>query len=245
MNTNHFIIAGFQRSGSTLLYNLLDNHPEIQMNKPVKPEPKYFINHSQINKSEYFDTFFKYDEQVKWYGDKSTSYIENVDSIIKFKEAYPTGKIILILRNPVDRAISNYKFSHENGLETRTIEEVFLEEKPSPTTKNKTSVNPFDYIQRGFYSIYIKNILEYIHKDDLLLVSLEKLLNNENEFLKINNFLKIEKFQILESHLITSKVNSTKTKIDISNKVYFVLQSKFQKELSLLNNLNRGNNVYL
>ena len=41
--TRHFFIAGAQRSGTTYLYRLLDEHPEIEMAKPERPEPKFFL----------------------------------------------------------------------------------------------------------------------------------------------------------------------------------------------------------
>ena len=48
--TNHFFIVGAQRCGTTYLYNLLDEHPEIEMAKPVKPEPKFFMKDDLFEK---------------------------------------------------------------------------------------------------------------------------------------------------------------------------------------------------
>ena len=44
---DHFVIVGAQRSGTTYLYGLLDEHPEIEMAKPVRPEPKFFLDYDR------------------------------------------------------------------------------------------------------------------------------------------------------------------------------------------------------
>jgi hypothetical protein len=45
-----FIIAGAQRSGTTFLYNLCDDHPDIYMAKPCFPEPKFFHVDDEFDK---------------------------------------------------------------------------------------------------------------------------------------------------------------------------------------------------
>ena len=83
------------------------------MNRPVRPEPKFFIK-PDLNKDDLIEYYQKYFDQNTCdliLGEKSTSYIEHESALINYKKLIPKGKIILILRNPVDRAISNYKFS--------------------------------------------------------------------------------------------------------------------------------------
>jgi hypothetical protein len=46
----HFVIPGAQRSGTTLLWRLLDQHPEIQMARPLRPEPKYFLDPAAVGR---------------------------------------------------------------------------------------------------------------------------------------------------------------------------------------------------
>jgi hypothetical protein len=117
MNKNQFFIVGAQRSGTTYLYNILDEHPEICMAQPVKPEPKYFLNKKllDINIDEYYKMYYYENKKIKIYGEKSTSYYENEEVAKSIALTFPLTKIIFILANPVDRAISNYKFSVQNG----------------------------------------------------------------------------------------------------------------------------------
>ena len=55
-------------------------------------------------------------------GEKSTAYLENTEDAQKMKRLLPDLKVLFILRYPVDRAISNYRFSKQNGLESKSLQ---------------------------------------------------------------------------------------------------------------------------
>ena len=100
--------------------------------------------------------------------EKSTSYYENESSAKLISELLPNTKIIFLLRNPAERALSNYFFSLNHGLERRTLEEVFIHEHTPPILKKTiTSVNPFDYLKRGVYLPYIEMYSKYFSIFDL------------------------------------------------------------------------------
>ncbi|MEX2596288.1 MAG: sulfotransferase [Salibacteraceae bacterium] len=152
----HFIIIGAQRSGTTLLYELMDRHPEVCMARPVRPEPKYFLN-EQVSKEEYLSGYFTHRlSSHRFLGEKSTSYYEFPEVAHRIHAVLPDVKLIFLARNPVDRALSNYFFSVQHSIETRTLKQVFLERKPPPLIKQTLSVNPFDYLKRGDYAALLK-----------------------------------------------------------------------------------------
>lgn len=190
---NFFCIIGAQRSGTTYLYKILDEHPEIFLAKPIKPEPKYFLegNESLLNKDYYLNKYFSdLGPNVKIIGEKSTSYIE-YDISNKIKSLFPKSKVIAILRNPVDRAISNYFFSLQNGLEKRSLREVFIEKKPPPIYKNKKiSVSPFDYIQRGFYTQYLIPYMKTFGEKFKILI-FEEFVDSDQKIRELFRFLNV------------------------------------------------------
>lgn len=158
---NHFFIVGAQRCGTTYLYHVLDEHPEICMAKPVKPEPKFFLDESclSIGYPEYRRRYFAACSTAgRVFGEKSTSYIESDEAIGRIHAMLPKSKLLVILRDPVERAISNYWFSRENGLEVRTPEEVFLKRTTPRPVCRSTSVSPFAYLERGEYASYLKRL---------------------------------------------------------------------------------------
>ena len=65
--------------------------------------------------------------------------------------------VLAILREPVKRAVSNWRFSTDNGLETRRLETALSENLagPRPWDPSRTSVSPFAYLERGRYVDYL------------------------------------------------------------------------------------------
>src|SRR5680860_30087 len=109
---NIAFIVGAQRSGTTFLFQQLNQHPEVCMAKPVRPEPKFFIREELYNKGlEFYRSTYYAEAGNKVCIEKSTSYIEYELAAQRISQAFHHAKIIFILRNPVERAISNYRFS--------------------------------------------------------------------------------------------------------------------------------------
>lgn len=183
---NFFIIGG-QRCGTTLLYELLSQHPEIAMAEPVRPEPKYFIENSKFDEVEY-KKLFNY-EGKKIFGEKSTSYIESVSSLTKINAAFPDSKILILLREPTNRAISNYYFSVKNNLETRDVEEALMNSYDLPYT---TSVNPFEYINRSRYIKFIDQVLSIFNIDRVKILIFEELISDEKIIRDVYSFLEVK-----------------------------------------------------
>ncbi|MCB0402130.1 MAG: sulfotransferase [Flavobacteriales bacterium] len=225
MMHNQVFIIGAQRCGTTFLYKLLDAHPQIALAKPIRPEPKHFLNVEEYNQGRVFyesKYFSMLDHQVKVIGEKATSYIEYPDVAKRIKDYYPGAKVLLVLRNPVDRAISNYLFSKENGLETRTAEEVFLENCPPPELSKSVSVNPFEYLKRGQYMEYIPHFWSEFG-ENMKIILFEELFLLPQTYIEICRFLSVdpdlagvpEKGKINESksELETVKLNEIRAKL--------------------------------
>jgi len=239
MNRNNFFIVGAQRSGSTYLLTLLDEHPEICMAKPTRPEPKYFMNKSQydVSASEYRELHFnnaEYSSQL--HGEKSTSYYEVEESAHLISHLYPFSKIIFILRDPVERALSNYFFSVENGVEKRTIEDVFLLETGiTPTYDSNISTNPFDYVGRGEYKRFIDLYLKYFKKEQIKVLIFEELRNNLSIIQELFKFLNVDENYIPNSLML--KINETINKTHVPDEVRHRLKSYYKTTFPQLERL--------
>lgn len=208
----YFFIVGAQRSGTTYLYSMLDVHPEVCMAKPLKPEPKYFLNKT-FNEKEYQDKYFKHaGSETKIFGEKSTSYYENESVAQKISKSLPSSKIVFILANPIDRAISNYKFSYDNGLEKRDIEEVFCNRPYKEQQNFSTSVNPYNYLERGVYYKYLDFYYKYFDKNSIYIIIKENFTGNLDAVQKLYSFLGVdEHFTPRDLNRI---INSSKQNID-------------------------------
>src|SRR5215469_16758171 len=125
------IIAGAPRSATTWLYMLAKLHPQLAMAEPRVPEPKFFLV------DELFERGLEY-YSVNWFaalpsdrllGEKSANYLESAVAAERIHRLLPRVKLIFLLRNPVDRAYSNYLWSRQNGLETETFERALVLEQ--------------------------------------------------------------------------------------------------------------------
>jgi sulfotransferase family protein len=162
--SRHLLVIGAQRSGSTYLYSLLDAHPEITMARPVRPEPKVFLSDEVTARGRqwYLDTYFAHAAGEPVLGEKSTSYIEDPRAASRAEQVLGTADVVAILRDPVARAVSNWRFSTANGLERRSLETALRENLAGPCRWNEstTSVSPFAYLERGRYATYLEPWLQ-------------------------------------------------------------------------------------
>jgi hypothetical protein len=204
---HYLCIAGAQRCGTTYLYKVLDAHPQIAMAKPVRPEPKFFLSEEYSSGKEFYRAkyFSNLEAGVTTIGEKGTSYLEYPEVAKKVRAFFPDSKLLVILRNPVRRALSNYYFSKENGLETRSLEDVFLRDAPPPQVSVKTSVSPFNYLGRGEYDRYLPPFMEEFGENMRVLI-FEEFAGNPDAIRNLYNFIGVEPSFMPAN--ITERVNS-------------------------------------
>ncbi len=205
-----FLIVGAPRSGSTTLYAYLSRHPQVYM--PDEKEPSFFACWGKkpfyrIQKTKERVTFISstlkdYQElflsakKGQIMGEASTWYLYLYkDTISNIKELYGEKsvslKIIILLRNPIDRAWSHFSNKRLHGEEPLAFSEAVKEE----TVQNRQEqelVPSYDYIGMGMYSDQVGAYLEnfpntriFIHED--FFADPQKGLSSLSSFLGIDN----------------------------------------------------------
>jgi Sulfotransferase domain len=174
-----FIIAGAPRSGTSWLYALARRHPQLAMAEPMAPEPKFFLVDELWHRGiDYYST--------KWFdplpagralGEKSTNYLESPHAAARICRALPKVKLIFLLRNPVDRAYSNYLWSRQNGLESETFERaVALEEqRDRDLAPDFRYARPHAYFSRGLYADLLIRFYNRFPREQILVLRYEDL----------------------------------------------------------------------
>lgn len=152
--TRHFLVVGAQRSGTTWLHDRLASHPSIAMARPATPEPKVFMGPDPVDADAYRARFFGHAGEGDLLGEKSTSYLESPRAPDLVADALGEVQVVVQLRDPVARAISNWSFSHDHGVERRPLAEALLANLEGPTEwdPGSSSVSPFAYLERGRYA---------------------------------------------------------------------------------------------
>ena len=138
---------------------------------------------------QYFKLVFPEQEPGMILGEKSVSYVESSRALERIANVFPNAKILIIFRDPVERALSNFFFTKEFGLETRTPEEVFIEKVSEPSIPENISVNPFDYLKRGMYAKELKRVLKVIPEKNIKVIFLEEFKNQPGIGFEVLRFL--------------------------------------------------------
>ncbi len=158
--TRHLLVIGGQRCGTTGLAELLDAHPEITMARPARPEPKVFLSPDLAGRGLgwYEATYFAHATTETLLGEKSTSYIEDAAAAERAAKVLGAAEIVVQLRDPVRRAVSNWRFSHHHGVEERPLAQALAESLVGPRDwdPERSSVSPFAYLERGRYADYLE-----------------------------------------------------------------------------------------
>lgn len=180
MRLPDFIIGGAPRSGTTWLYELLDRHPDVAMAKPVKPEPKFFlVDHLYARGLPFYaDTWFGAAGTDQVAGEKSTDYLESAVAAERIARDLPGVRLIFILREPADRAYSNYLWSRMNGIETESLQTALaLEDERERTLPERWKfARPFSYFSRGLYADLLQPYFDRFPREQISVVKFEDIM---------------------------------------------------------------------
>jgi Sulfotransferase domain len=165
LSRRHLLVIGAQRCGTTYLVALLDAHPDIAMARPQRPEPKVFLSAELAKRglAWYEATYFAHATSESLLGEKSTSYIEVQESAaLALAVLGGVTEIVAQIRDPVARAISNWRLSTSHGFEDRPLAVALADNLKGPRDwdRSATSVSPFTYLERGRYLDQLEPWLE-------------------------------------------------------------------------------------
>ena len=166
-----FIIAGAPRSGTTYLYDLCASHPAIYMARARSPEPKFFLVDGEYAKGldYYATTYFAQGSDFVAIGEKTTNYLEDPRVAARIAAALPEVKLVFVLRNPRERAFSNFLWSRKNGLETLDFDTALRREgeREASYPPAQRYSRPFSYISRGMYARLLQPYLQHFDRSRL------------------------------------------------------------------------------
>jgi len=136
----NFFIVGAAKAGTTSLYRYLEQHPQVYM--PSLKEPNYFSRLGERNGPQRFvaavndqDTYLALFEGAAGYpavGEASASYLGLEETADAIREQIPDARIIILLRDPIERAHSHYLMAVRSGLQRLPFHEVILKEREDP-----------------------------------------------------------------------------------------------------------------
>ena len=218
----NFIIIGAMKAATTSLYTYLKQHPDIFMSS-IK-EPKFFNNLEKdpdlqlyakgMRKINTFKEYYSLVENAKHetvIGEASVSYLFDENCAKLIKKYLPDTKIIAILRQPVDRAYSN--FLHAKKADKEEIQ--FFEQAFEEAERKKKKDQPIKYYkEKGYYTEQLKRYYNLFPKENIKVLLFEEITNHP-----VATSQKIFEFLNIDSNFVPD--TSTKVNVSGSPKGFF------------------------
>lgn len=208
--TNIFFV-GAPKCGTTSFAEALKKIDFIEVSEPK--EINYFSKKKIMDNNYYYkkiylctsfsqwEKSFTLTEKTKFRCDFSVSYFDDINAAINIKEKFPNNsKIVIVLRNPVDRALSHYRMDKKLGLISKDLNKIFHE---------KNSIHFDQYFNISNYYSFVKNYINIFGANNVLIIPFSKI-NDSNYISKIFfDFIKIQtptkiKLKTVNSSLISS-----------------------------------------
>ena len=190
-----FFIVGAPKAGTTSLYHYLSAHPNVTMSK--KKETNYFSDQEIFQNKLYYgksrvDSLAKYEKLFpvlnadQIYGEASVSYLFYKEVPNRIKEYNSEAKIIIMLRDPVERAFSHYLMDYKLGLISESFESVFIK---------KSGIFFQQYFDLGNYTNQIKRYFDIFEISNIHIIWHSDFKSNSKiEMQKVYKFLDLDNF---------------------------------------------------
>jgi len=198
----NFFIVGAPKAGTTSLYYYLKRHPEVFMS-PIK-EPNFFSYDETVKQNLYhkekgvgtlaeYRKLFASANGQKAIGEASVSYLFYPSVAEKIKHMVPGARIIMSLRNPVDRAYSHYYMEHKLGYVSESLEDIVFRKSKHPNAHLYYQ----QFVELGLYYQQVKRYLDAFGKDQVK-IFIHDDLNDKLEImiLAVFDFLGLDKTYI-------------------------------------------------
>lgn len=189
----NFIIIGVQKSGTTALDTYLRyQNPKICM--ADYKELHYFDNDLFDHHPDYNDyhCLFSPKKSQQLIGEVTPIYLYWHHALKRIYDYNPQCKLIVLLRNPIERAYSHWNMSYDKQKETLSFLEA-LKAEPTRTEKQTQQLREHSYIDRGLYVKQLQNLWQHFPKTQTLILKSEHLQHQPQQTLDdICHFLGVD-----------------------------------------------------
>ena len=173
INLPNLLIVGAAKSGTTSLHNYLNQHPDIYMSE--HKEPHFLINsdigvkrvHKAVIELNDYKEMFMTDDSYKYKGESSVMYLAFPEICIKNIKRFLMKdiKVIIMLRNPVERAFAGYLHNlRYNPSEILSFEDA-IDQSEARYHIEKDMTPDTRYLHVGMYSSQVKLFVDTFNEN--------------------------------------------------------------------------------
>ena len=190
----NFIVAGASKSGTSSIYFYLSRHPQILLSH-TKEIDFYWQNYERGIDwyLAHFPTITDRDDFLT--GEATPNYLRFPQVAQRIKDTFPETKIIILLRNPADRAISWHYHKLNTGLTSQNLSDAIAEEMARLKTVSEAEITQTgfhdpDNIISSLYIYKIKAWIEILGRDKFLILKSEDFYEDPpNKMAQVFDFL--------------------------------------------------------
>ncbi len=232
MDKVDFVICGTQKGGTSALDEYLRGHPEICMAK--EKEVHFFDNENYFNseKTDYsiYHSRFNPRTSHKIFGETTPIYMYWYDAPKRVWEYNPNIKLIVILRNPIDRAYSHWNMERLRNNDRLPFLDALKNERERCCKSLPFQHRVYSYIDRGYYLQQLRKLWSFFLEEQVLVLRNEELRYNPPKTLKkICNFLDIDSQPFL--NIKPKNVHSRPYQAPMSKREKDFLRNLFEYEI--------------
>jgi len=186
-----FLIIGAERGGTTSLYVYMTSEPNIVA--ALRKEIDFFDQKYQKGWTWYLAHFPMHDRNVTQTGEASPAYIFFPEAPVRVANRLPDTKIIVLLRNPIDRAFSHYQHELRLGYESLSFQNALRREIITDNEgtwklrdlreKGIFQYVHFSYLAKGLYVNQLKRWMMGFPRERFLIVRSERFFNDPGRVL--------------------------------------------------------------
>ncbi|KLV05830.1 hypothetical protein ABT56_09825 [Photobacterium aquae] len=214
---NLFIVGG-QKCGTTALASFLQQHPDICL---VDGKEAHIFDFMPVEQrceqtlDQAYGQLTSHYQGERYLCDATPIYSYWQDIHGDLVEYSPDAKIIFMLRDPVERAVSQYQMEYGRGTEDKGIIEAFISEsyrlkRAQGDRSQHSSWRLHSYIDRGFFSHQYDNLLKHFAPEQILLIHNQSLRKYHDKTLeKVFDFLELPNCKIPEKTVFSGKYSET------------------------------------
>ena len=194
-----FIVPGAQKSGTTALHYFLKGHPQIVL--PDRQEMHFFDDEESFSKSPIdYDLLHRHFppriRSTSIVGEVTPSYLYWGPAMERIHAYHPRIKLVILLRNPIDRAFAHWNMQRFKGREPLDFLDALKDEPRRISQPLTLESRRFAYIDRGFYSNQLDRVFRFFPREQVKIVKFEDFRDRKQETLgSIFEFLGVKRLR--------------------------------------------------
>lgn len=247
----NLLVIGTQRGGTSSLFKYLSAHPDCRAS--IRKEIRFFTEYYDKGESWYRGHFamgnVRNGGRNKVAFDATPDYLLDPRSPRRAAALLPDAKILALLRDPAERALSHYYHNRRLGMENRSFEQALRSEaetigpdvvklKAEPESPIGKGLLRYSYVGRGRYGEQLARWLDYFERDRFLVLRSEDFFSNtRRQFGRIQSFMDLLEWYPKEFKNYSYSTNQAPPKAEVPHEARKIIGEALEEDQVRLDSL--------